>query len=204
MAEYKNVEHSRPIELLFLFLSTIIILFVVLYLLHFFGLHPFIKTIISLIFASAYYLTFKKRIIKISNFKIGSKWLEINNDRIHYESIESYEIHWMKGADIKIKIKKGKIIRLSSNDWICDTDKFIYMCNDLDKQLIGYNNGDIVKKKTFLDTKTGYYIVLITTIVLISTIIFAFITGKEIRFMPIMIAILALSTLWSGIRKKPE
>lgn len=102
-----------------------------------------------------------------------------------------------------IKLKNKKKIRLSSNDIFCNTDKFIGMCNDLEKQLNNYKKGTIEFEQTYLNTKSWYFFVIGLSIITIITLIYGIIVKKDIPT-SFIISLIFLGYLWSTVQYKKD
>lgn len=202
MRKLENVEYSKPFELLFLLASTIAMFSGIIFLSNRIMNFGLIKGLLAFVIAGSYFLIIKKKfIIKISDFELTSHELEWNNNSVDFKNIESYKIHWLKGAGIKFKLKNGKVIRISSNDNFCDSEKFINLCRQIDSKLLGFNNNQILRKKSFFETKQGYYFAIIMTIfVVIITIIKIFSENKliigNIALIFVVLGIISSAVMW--------
>ncbi len=127
-----------------------------------------IKGILALVIAKIFFYIFKKKfIVKVSDFELTSNKLEWNNKSVDFKNLEYYKIHWMKGAGIKFKLKNGKTLRISSNDSFCNSEQFVNLCHNIDSKLLNYNNGQIERKKSFFESKEGYYFAVIISILFV-------------------------------------
>lgn len=127
-----------------------------------------IKGILALVIAKIFFYIFKKKfIVKVSDFELTSNKLEWNNKNVDFKNLEYYKIHWMKGAGIKFKLKNGKTLRISSNDSFCNSEQFVNLCHNIYSKLLNYNNGQIERKKSFFESKEGYYFAVIISILFV-------------------------------------
>lgn len=168
MRKFENVEYTKPFELLFLFASTILVFSWMIFLLNRIMNFGLIKGILALVIAKIFFYIFKKKfIVKVSDFELTSNKLEWNNKNVDFKNLEYYKIHWMKGAGIKFKLKNGKTLRISSNDSFCNSEQFVNLCHNIYSKLLNYNNGQIERKKSFFESKEGYYFAVIISILFV-------------------------------------
>ena len=203
MRKFRNVEYTNPFELLFLFVSTIAVFSGILYILNKIMSFGLVKGIIAIIIAGVYFFIYKKNyIVKVSDFELSSNKLKWKNKNIDFNNIEYYKIHWLKGAGIKFKLKNGKTLRISSNDNFCDSGKFVNLCHKIDSKLLSFNKGQIVKRKSFGETKIGYYFAITITCLAILAIVFKLLTKGELKIGGLGLILFSLATMWSGIKWK--
>ncbi|MET2985640.1 hypothetical protein [Aureibaculum conchae] len=203
MRKFENVEYTKPFELLLLFTSTLLVFSGMLFLLNRIMDFGLIKGILALVIAGLFFYIFKKKfIVKISDFELTSNRLEWNNKSVDFKNLEYYKIHWMKGAGIKFKLKNGKKLRISSNDNFCNSEQFVSLCQNIDSKLLTYNNGQIIRKKSFFESKQGYYFTVIMSVLFIIGTIFKSITDEKFNFGNITLIFVSLAIVWSGVKWK--
>lgn len=200
MAEHINVEHTETYKLLSLLLLTFIVFVFSFYILLFFKLDP-VFIVIPFIVTGIFFYSIKRRFITKSKIIITTKWIDVDEKRIEYENILKYRIDWTNKIDVHIKMKNKKNIRLSSNDTFCNTDKFIGMCNDLEKQLNNYKKGAIEIEQTYLNTKLWYYFVIGLSVITVIAFIYGMIKRKDIPT-SFLIGLSSLGYLWSSVQYK--
>ena len=122
----------------------------------------------------------KKKLVRKTDFKSLSNKLKFGNVEIKFESVKEYKIRWMNGAELQLFLKNGKKVRLSSNDRICNSEKYVTICQDIDMKLSKYNNGSVIKRKSFFETKNGYYYALVLTILTVFIVLYKFIIFQKL------------------------
>ena len=108
----------------------------------------------------------------------------------------------MKGAGIKFKFKNGKTLRISSNDNFCNSEDFVSLCHNIDTKLLKFNNGEIERKKSFFESKKGYYYAIIMTILVVAITFYKLSTDGKFNFTNIALILVTLTTIWSSVRYK--
>ena len=162
-----------------------------------------IKGILALVIAKIFFYIFKKKfIVKVSDFELTSNKLEWNNKSVDFKNLEYYKIHWMKGAGIKFKLKNGKTLRISSNDSFCNSEQFVNLCHNIDSKLLNYNNGQIERKKSFFESKEGYYFAVIISILFVIGTIYKSLTDEKFNFINIALILVSLGIAWNGVKWK--
>ena len=203
MQTFRKVEYTKPFELLVLLSCTVIVFSILLFLFNTIISIGLVRFILALVIASIFFVILKKHfIVKISDFDLTSERLKWNNNRIDFVNIESYKIHWMKGAGIVFKLKTGKSIRLSSNDFFCNSENFVNLCHRIDDKLLKHNNGQIIRKKSFFETKQGYFFAVVMTGLIIIITVFKLFTNGNFNSRNIILMLLTLGIIWSGVRWK--
>tara|TARA_B110001450_G_C17481693_1_gene424496 strand:- start:180 stop:791 length:612 start_codon:yes stop_codon:yes gene_type:complete len=202
MRQHKNVRHTKPIELLGLLISTFLIFVLTSITTNYLFNITTLSFVLSILLSVLSFLFFKKKLVKISNFNLTSNRLEWNNNIVDFDKIKSYKIHWMKGAGLKLILTDGNIKKLSSNSHFCNSDKFVKLTKELDNILVKYNNGKIQRKKSFMETKYGFYYVISFTLIFITSFIYSFINGKEVNSKNLGLVTVGLTTLWAGLNLK--
>jgi len=91
---------------------------------------------------------------------------------------------------------------LSSNGNFCNSEKFVSLCRKLDSRLSNYNNHQIIRKKTFFETKYGYYFAVVLTILVVCIGAFRLFTGAGFRIGNIALMSVSLGILWTGVMWK--
>ena len=205
MRKFKNVEYTNPFELLFLLVSTIAVFSGILYLLNRILDFGLVKGILAIIIAGIYFFFYKKNfLVKVSDFELSSNKLEWNNKSIDFKNLEYYKIHWLKGAGIKFKLKNGKTLRISSNDNFCDSKKFVNLCHKIDSKLLNFNEGQIVKKNSFFETKKGYNFAITITSLAVLVILYRLLTKGEFKIGSLGLILISLATIWSAVKWKKK
>ena len=203
MRKFKNVEYTKPFELLFLFASTLLVFSGMIFLLNRIMNFGLIKGILALVIAGIFFYIFKKKfIVKVSDFELTSNKLEWNNKSVDFKNLEYYKIHWMKGAGIKFKLKNGKTLRISSNDNFCDSEPFVNLCHNIDSKLLNFNNGQIIRKKSFFESKQGFYFAVILSVLFVIGTIYKSFTDEKFNFGNIALILVSLGIIWSGVKWK--
>ncbi|WP_040756523.1 hypothetical protein, partial [Winogradskyella psychrotolerans] len=203
MRKYENVEYTNQFELLFLLGSTVAVFSGIIFVLNRIISLGLLKGILAFVLAGIYfYLLKKKFIVKVSDFELTSNQLEWNNKNVDFKNLEYYKIHWMKGAGIKFKLKNGKTVRLSSNDNFCNSEKFVNLCHNIDSKLLKYNNGQIERKKSFFESKQGYYFAVIMSILFVIGTIYKSFTDEKFNFGNFALILVSLGMVWSGVKWK--
>ncbi|TVZ47484.1 hypothetical protein [Olleya sp. Hel_I_94] len=203
MRKFENVEYTKSFELLFLLASTVAVFFGMIFLLNRIMNFGLIKGILAIVIAGIYFVLIKKKfIVKVSDFELKSNQLEWNDKIIDFKNIEYYKIHWMKGAGIKFKLKNGKTLRISSNDNFCNSEQFVNLCHNIDSKLLKYNNGQIIRKKSFLETKQGYYFAVVMTILIVIGTVYKLFTDEKINIQNFAMILVSLGIIWSGVKWK--
>lgn len=203
MKKYENVEYTSPFELLFLLVSTVAVFSAIVFLLNRIVSFGLLKGILALVLAGIYFYILKKKfIVKISDFELKSNQLKWDNKNIDFSDLEYYKIHWMKGAGIKFKFKNGKTLRISSNDNFCNSEQFVNLCQDIDSKLLKYNNGQIERKKSFFESKQGYYFAVIISILFVVGAIYKSFSDEKINVGNLALILVSLGIVWSGVKWK--
>ncbi len=203
MRKFEKVEYTNPIELLFLFVSTIAVFFGVIFALNRMMNFGLVKVILAITIALLYFIFLKKKyIVKISDFELSSNKLEWNNKSVDFKNLDHYKIHWLIGAGLKFKFKNGKTIRISSNEFFCNSQKFVNLCEIVDSKLLSYNNGNVVRRKSFFETKQGYYYVIVITILFVVATIYKLFTGEKYNYLSFILTLVLFGIVWSGVKWK--
>ncbi|MBU2929591.1 hypothetical protein [Winogradskyella psychrotolerans] len=203
MRKYENVEYTNQFELLFLPGSTVAVFSGIIFVLNRIMSFGLLKGILAFVLAGIYFYILKKKfIVKVSDFELTTNQLEWNNKNVAFKNLEYYKIHWMKGAGIKFKLKNGKTVRISSNDNFCNSEKFVNLCHDIDSKLLKYNNGQIERKKSFFESKQGYFFALIISILFVIGTIYQSFTDEKFNFGNFALILVSLGIIWSGVKWK--
>ena len=203
MRKFEKVKYTKPFELFFLIVSTITLFIGTIFILNRLISTGFLKFILALSIAVIYFLLIKIYfIVKETDFELTENQLKWDNESIEFENIEYYKIHWLKGAGIKFKLKNGKVVRLSSNENFCDSEKFVNLCHKIDNNLRKFNDNKILRKNSFFETKNGYYIAIIMSFLVVLAIVFKIITKGELNIGNLGIILFSLGTIWSGVTWK--
>ncbi|REG82252.1 hypothetical protein [Winogradskyella sediminis] len=203
MRKFENVEYTKPFELLLLFALTILVFSGMIFLLNRILDFGLIKGILALVVAGIYFYILKNKfIVKVSDFELTSNKLEWNKKSVDFKNLEYYKIHWMKGAGIKFKLKNGKTLRISSNDNFCNSEQFVNLCHNIDSKLLKYNNGQIIRKKSFFETKQGYYFAVVMTILFVIGTVYKLFTDEKINIQNLAMILVSLGIIWSGVKWK--
>lgn len=197
--EFYDVEHTRPISIFLFFLFLFCIFFSSTILLMLF-LSKLISVIFSLFLTVISFFFLRKKIVLKSNFILFDDKLKINDSTINFNDIKSFKLHFIKGAGLKLNLKNGKSIYYSSNDNFCNSEIFINFCKAVKKKLIKFDGGVIVNKKSFMQTKIAYHLLIFMTVLIFGIFIYSLITGKEMNLGTFGLIIASLSTLWASIK----
>lgn len=198
---YAEVFYTRKIMLLFLMMSTIAIWLGTLIILQNLFNIEFITLTIPFIVSAFYFIKVKNKFIIKSNFRLSHQRLVWQKGKIDFDNVQSYKIRWMQGAEINFKLKNGKHIKISANDFFCDAQKFVRLCKDIDELLQEKYAGVIVRKKTFYETIYGYYFAILMTILVILLTIYKIIMNQEIKLQKLFLILFSLGIVWSGVRR---
>ena len=205
MKKYEDVEYTSPFELLFLLISTVAVFSAIVFAFNRIVSFGLLKVILALVLAGIYFYILKKKfIVKISDFELKSNQLKWDNKNIDFSDLEYYKIHWMKGAGIKFKFKNGKTLRISSNDNFCNSEQFVNLCQDIDSKLLKYNNGQIERKKSFFESKQGYYFAVIMSTLFVVGAIYKSFSDEKINIGNLALILVSLGIVWSGVKWKRE
>ena len=205
MRKYENVEYTNPFELLFLLGSTVAVFSGIIFVLNRIMSFGLAKGILAFVLAGIYFYILKKKfIVKISDFELTSNKLEWNKKSVDFRNLEYYKIHWMKGAGIKFKLKNGKTLRISSNDNFCNSEQFVNLCHNIDSKLLKYKNGQIIRKKSFFETKQGYYFAVFMTILFVTGTVYKLFTDEKINIQNFAMILVSLGIIWSGVKWKKK
>jgi hypothetical protein len=203
MRKYQNVEYTSPFELLFLLVSTVAVFSAIVFVLNRIVSFGLLKGTLAFVFAGIYFYILKRKfIVKVSDFELKSNQLKWDNKNIDFKDIECYKIHWMKGAGIKFKFKNGKTLRISSNDNFCNSEQFVNLCQDIDSKLLKYNNGQIERKKSFFESKQGYYFAVIISTLFVVGAIYKSFSDEKINIGNLALILVSLGIVWSGVKWK--
>lgn len=203
MRKFEKVEYTNQIELLLLLVSTVALFSGTIFVLNRIISFGLIKGVLAFFVAGIYFIIIKKKwIVKKSDFILTSNRLDWNNESLDFNNLVYYKIHWIKGAGIKFKLKNGNSIRISSNDHFCNSEKFVNLCREIDSKLLKYNNGLVVRKKSYFETKQGYYFAILLTILFFIGTIYKLFTDEKFSFGDIVLILASLGIVWSGVRWK--
>ena len=203
MKKYEDVEYTSPFELFFLFVSTVAVFSAIVFVLNRIVSFGLLKGTLAFVLAGIYFYILKKKlIVKVSDFELKSNQLKWDNKNIDFKDIEYYKIHWMKGAGIKFKFKNGKTLQISSNDNFCNSEQFVNLCQDIDSKLLKYNNGQIERKKSFFESKQGYYFAVIISTLFVVGAIYKSFSDEKINIGNLALILVSLGIVWSGVKWK--
>lgn len=198
MQLHENVKYTKTLELVLLLISTILIFLGLLFALSQFIVDLKSSLLLAVVLTISYViLIIKKFIVKTSDFKLTNKRLEWDKNTIDFTDIKYYKIHWIKGAGIKFKLKCGKVIRLSCNGNFCDSKKFVNLCREVDSKLEKIE--DVIRKKSFLETRWGFYFAIVMTVLFLVVLISKLINKDESNTGNIGLMLAGLITIWSGV-----
>ncbi len=153
--------------------------------------------VLSMLISVGYFFILKKRLIHTSVLRLCKNEIVIGGNPIYFKHILNYKAHRAKGAGLKLRMKDGKILWLSSNDNFCDAGEFVRFVNDFEIRVSRIP--EIIKVKSFGETKWGLYLAVSST-ALLTVVIFLLPTrGEHFEFSIIGMLLVSLTTLWSGI-----
>ncbi|WP_299624343.1 hypothetical protein [uncultured Tenacibaculum sp.] len=205
MRKFEKVECTKPLVLLFMLMSTLGVLGVTLFILIKEIGGGLDKVLIALVVSAIYYFLFKKNFsVSKIDFNLSKDRLEWEDNVVAFKDLKYYKIHWMKGAGIKFKFKNGKVLRISSNNNFCNAENFVDLCVKIDKNLKTNYKEEVTKKKTFFETKYGYYFAVTLTIFVVVILIVGLFNGREFDLGKIGVITVSLATVWSGVRWKRD
>jgi len=179
MYHFKKIKFTKPIELLFLVVSTVVVFFGSLFLIKDLIESGLLKLILGLTISIVYFFLVKNYfIIKEMDFVLTNNQLKWGKEFIDFENIEYYKFHWQNGAGIKFKLKNGKVVRLSANESFCNADNFVMMSSKIDLKLKRFRP-EIIRKYSFFETKKGFYFAIIMSILSLLTLFFKLFSEGE-------------------------
>ena len=203
MRKFEKVKYTKPFELLFLMVSTITLFIGTIFILNRLISIGYLKFILALSIAVIYFLLIKIYfIVKETDFELTENQLKWDNKSIEFENIEYYKIHWLKGAGIKFKLKNGKVVRITSNENFCDSEKFVNLCHKIETNLKKFNDNKILQKYSFFETKNGYYFAIIMSFLVVLVVVFKVFTKDELNIGSLGLILFSLGTIWSGVKWK--
>ena len=197
---YKNVKHSNPISLFALLITSIILIFIATRIINHYVIKGVNSFIISIVLSILYFFIGLKYIIKKTDFRVYSDRVEYNDKKIYFNNVKSYKIHWIKGVHLKMKLKNGKVIRISSNSNFYNAKPFVSFCKNLNHKL--EKTDGVVKQKPFFESKYGYYLTITLTLLVIGIIVYELFTGFNIKKIKLALMLVGLSGIWSQVNYK--
>ena len=203
MQKFEKVKYTKPIEILFLLVSTITLLIGTLFFLNSFISIVYLKFLLALPFAMVYFNLIKIHfVVKETDFELSANQLKWDNENIEFENIEYYKIHWLKGAGIKFKLKNGKVVRISSNENFCDSGQFVNLCQKIEAHLKNFNENKLLRKHSFFETKNGYYFAILMSFLAVLAVVFKIFSKNEWNISSLGLIIFSLGIIWSGVTWK--
>jgi len=203
MQKFEKVKYTKPIELLFLMVSTITLLIGALFFLNSFISIVYLKFLLALPIAMVYFNLIKIHfVVKEADFELSANQLKWDNEIIEFENIEYYKIHWLKGAGIKFKLKNGKVVRISSNENFCDSGNFVNLCHKIEAHLKNFNENKLLRKHSFFETKNGYYFAILMSFLAVLAVVFKVFFKNELNISSLGLIIFSLGIIWSGVTWK--
>lgn len=195
-----NTKLTRPWELLLLMIASVGVFILTNYCFQLFnaGLAGYLIALIPA--ALFFYFVLRKYLVRKTEIRLSKSEIMIADRCVKLEDIQSYKYHRMRGAGLKMKLKNGKNLRLSSNEYFCDSSEFVRFIYDFQKRIQDYPN--IMWKKTFFQTKTGYYIALVLSGLTIFTLLYQMIFGTGVNLSRDILLLVGFSGMWSGIDRK--
>lgn len=204
MHHFKKIQFTKPIELLFLVISTVVVFLGSLFLFKDLIESRLLILILGLSISIVYFFWVKNYfIIKEMDFVLTNNQLKWGKEFIDFENIEYYKFHWQKGAGIKFKLKNGKVVRLSANENFCNPDNFVMMCSKIVSKLKRFRP-EIIRKYSFFETKKGFYFALIMTILSVLAVIFKLFSEGEFKIGVFGFILSSLATIWLGVKWKKK
>lgn len=191
-----KVQLTKPWQLLTFMLSSIGIFFLANFIFQKLDLELF-GVVLSLLVSVIYFFVLRKGLIHTNELYLGENEVFLGDISISFQNIVNYKTHGMKGAGLKLRMKDGKIIRLSSNDNFCNAGEFVRFVNDFERR-VG-RIPEITKVKSFGETNWGLYLAIFSTALLIVVIFLPPYRGEHFEFSLIGMSLVSLTTLWSGI-----
>ena len=143
------------------------------------------------------FFALKNSLIIRTRIELNDRQFLVEDKIIDFDDIEYYKIHRMKGAGLTIKLKNGKTHRLSSNENFSDSKEFVRFINDLEDDV--FSRLEIRKKKTFGETKFGFFFALISTLIFLYMFIYKLKNGGSFEITSFGLLIITMLTRWSGI-----
>lgn len=198
VSKFESVEYCKSSKALYLVLSCILI-FAILFFVLIKVLNPIFTFSISALSVFIFYKSLKNRFVSISDFRIDNEKIDFGNRIVNFEDILHYRTEFINGAVLNIKLKSGKKINLSSNNYICKTAIFENFCKSLERRIDSLENLNIERKKSSYESKAFFYFTVIFTIIAISSILYSIFSEKKIKIQTLGLILLGLSTMWTGI-----
>jgi hypothetical protein len=139
----------------------------------------------------------KNRAIRRSRLGLSKTEITLSSTTIDFKEIELYKTHRVRGAGLKIKLRSGQTVRLSSNDNLCDSIGFVEFVIDFEERVNDWP--EIRKVKSFGETKFGLWFAITSTVLLAAAVMWRFVIGSDIYTALLPTILVALLTFWSGI-----
>ena len=76
------------------------------------------------------------------------------------------------------------------------------LCQDIDSKLLKYNNGQIERKKSFFESKQGYYFAVIISTLFVVGAIYKSFSDEKINIGNLALILVSLGIVWSGVKWK--
>ncbi len=205
MKKHLDVEYTKPLDLLILLVSSILILLVTIYIFKILIKQPIISILVGLLLTVIYFYRVRKIIVKKSDFIIFKDKFEYQNKKtIYFENIKSFKINYISGASLRINFNNRQRLNISSNNNFCDSQNFEFFCKNLEQHLLEYKKTNIIKRSSFLETKVGYYFIVIITVITVSAILFSFFTEKKMNLVTFGMIISSFGTIWIAFLKNKK
>jgi len=78
----------------------------------------------------------------------------------------------------------------------------VNLCQNIDSKLLKYNKGQIERKRSFFESKQGYYFAVIMSILCVIGTIYKSLTDKKINIENFVLILVSLGIIWSGVKWK--
>jgi len=198
VSKFENVEYFESNKALLLVFSCILT-FILIFALLIRILNPIFVISLSALGTFIFYKSCKNRFTSVSDFRIDNEKVFVGNIIIRFEDILNYKTEFINGAVLNIKLKSGKRINLSSNNYLCKTILFENFCKSLERRIDSLENLNIERKKSAYESRTYFFITVLLTIIAIGAILFSNFSEKKMKFQTLCLIMLGISTMWAGI-----
>ena len=198
VSKFENVEYFQSNKALLLVFSCILI-FIIIFALLIKILNPIFVISLSALGTFIFYKSCKNKFTSVSDFQIDNEKIEFGNKIIRFEDILNYKTEFINGAVLNIRLKSGKRINLSSNNYLSKTILFENFCESLERRIDSLEDLNIERRKSTYESKTFFYFTVAMTIVAIGSFLFSIFSEKKMKIQTLGLILMGLSTMWAGI-----
>lgn len=198
MSKFENVEYFESNKALLLVFSCILI-FIIIFALLIKILNPIFVISLSALGTFIFYKSWKNKFISVSDFRIDNEKIEFGNKTIRFEDILNYKTEFINGAVLNIRLKSGKKVSLSSNNYLSNTILFENFCKSLERRIDSLPDFNIERRKSTYESKAFFYFAVLLTLVAIGSFLFSIFSEKKMKIQTLGLILFSLSTMWVGI-----